>query len=116
MPIPQHVKELVLLRRQEERRLRQAKFQEAIQALIDGDVGTAKAMLRDNINAGVGFPRLAAATKIQPKSLMRMFEPNGDPTAAKLFRVIAALQDRTGIYLEVRAVDKHPIVGIVIND
>jgi hypothetical protein len=39
-----------------------------------------------------------------PKSLMRMFGPNGNPTAVNLFGVIAALLDKTGVHLEVRAV------------
>jgi hypothetical protein len=39
-----------------------------------------------------------------PKSLMRMFGPKGNPTAVNLFGVIVALQDKTGVHLEVRAV------------
>jgi hypothetical protein len=39
-----------------------------------------------------------------PKSLMRMFGPKGNPTAVNLFGVIVALQAKTGVHLEVRAV------------
>jgi hypothetical protein len=35
---------------------------------------------------------------------MRMFGPKGNPTAANLFGVIAALQHKTGVRLHVRAV------------
>jgi Ribbon-helix-helix protein, copG family len=35
---------------------------------------------------------------------MRMFGPKGNPTAVNLFGVISALQERTGVHLEVRAV------------
>jgi hypothetical protein len=35
---------------------------------------------------------------------MRMFGPNGNPTAANLLSVLHALQVETGVHLEVRAV------------
>ena len=82
---------------------RQTLFQEAVQSLIEGDVGTARAALRDFINATIGFPALAKATGIPPKSLMRMFGPSGNPTAANLSEVIRVLQKKTGVHLEVRA-------------
>ncbi len=83
---------------------RQALFQEAVQTLISGDVDTARAVLRDFINATIGFAALAKATGTPPKILMRMFGPGGNPTAASLFGVISALQKKSGVHLEVRAV------------
>src|ERR1700728_2309237 len=82
---------------------RAALFREAVQTLIEGDVGTARALLRDFINATVGFPALAKATGIPSKSLMRIFGPSGNPTAANLSEVIRVLQKKTGVQLEVRA-------------
>jgi DNA-binding phage protein len=83
---------------------RQALFQEAVQVLFDGDVASGRSALRDYINATIGFDTLAEATNNPAKKLMRMFGPKGNPTAANLFAVINALQDRTGVHLEVRAV------------
>ncbi len=83
---------------------RAALFREAVQTLIEGDVGTARAALRDFINATIGFPALSKATEIPAKSLMRMFGPSGNPTAAHLSAVIRVLQKKTGVRLEVRAV------------
>ena len=82
---------------------RAALFQEAVQTLIEGDIGTARMVLRDFINATIGFAALAKATGIPPKSLMRMFGPKGNPTAANLSEVIRVLQKKTGVQLEVRA-------------
>ncbi len=82
---------------------RQALFQEAVQTLIEGDLDTARTVLRDFINATLGFAALAKATGIPPKSLMRMFGPSGNPTAANLSEVIRVLQKKTGVHLEVRA-------------
>jgi DNA-binding phage protein len=60
--------------------------------------------LRDYIKATIGFEALAEATGMPPKSLMRMFGPKGNPTAANLFNVIGALQAYAGVHLQVRAV------------
>jgi DNA-binding phage protein len=105
MPLTRSFKEFVKSRIEQDPKFRQAMFQEAVQTLIEGDVDTAKAVLRDYINATIGFPALAEATKMPPKSLMRMFGPNGNPTAVNLFGVIVALQDKTGVHLEVHAVE-----------
>jgi DNA-binding phage protein len=105
MPLTRSFKEFVKSRIERDPKFPRAMFQEAVQTLIEGDVETAKSALRDYINATTGFPALAELTKMPPKSLMRMFGPNGNPTAANLFGVIAALQDKTGVHLEVHAVD-----------
>jgi DNA-binding phage protein len=104
MPLTRSFKEFVEIRIERDPKFRQALFAEAVQTLIEGDVETAKSVLRDYINATIGFPALAKATRMPPKSLMRMFGPKGNPTAVNLFGVIVALQERTGVHLEVRAV------------
>ena len=60
-------------------------------------------MLRDYINATVGFEELSDAFDKSSKSLMRMFGPKGNPQARNLFAVISYLQEREGIHLEVKA-------------
>ena len=40
--------------------------------MLSGDVDAGKAILRDCINATIGFERLGAATDTPPKSLIRM--------------------------------------------
>lgn len=82
---------------------RAALLGEAIQSLLGEDLDTAKLALRAYINATIGFDKLAAATGTPPKSLMRMFGPNGNPTAANLLTVVRVLQKKTGVQLEVRA-------------
>ncbi len=82
---------------------RLALIEEAINEFLAGDADTAMAGLeRDYINATIGFAALAKATGTPPKSLMRMFGPNGNPTAANLSGVLKALQKKTGVRLEVR--------------
>jgi DNA-binding phage protein len=78
-----------------------ALLREGIEALLSGDVGTGKSVLRDYIKATVGFEQLGKATGTQPKSLIRMFGPRGNPQAKNLFGVIGYLQRRAGVRLQV---------------
>ena len=91
----------LLARAQKDAEFRQAMLKEGIDTLLAGDVETGKAILRDYINAAVGFEPLAEATNIPAKSLMRMFGPKGNPRADNLFQIIKHLQAREGIHLEV---------------
>jgi DNA-binding phage protein len=71
-----------------------ALLRESIDTMLAGDVDTGRAILRDYIKATVGFEELGAATGIQPKSLIRMFGPRGNPQARNLFSVIGYLRGR----------------------
>jgi DNA-binding phage protein len=104
MPLTRSFSDLIKARVEADPAFRQALFQEAVQTMLDGDVATAKSVLRDYINATIGFERLALATGTPAKSLMRMFGPQGNPTAENLLGVISVLQKQTGVHLEVAAV------------
>jgi DNA-binding phage protein len=81
---------------------RDALFVEGMDALLAGDVVTGKAILRDYINATIGFEALAKDTGTPAKSLMRMFSPTGNPNATNLFAVIERLQRASGIALHIQ--------------
>jgi DNA-binding phage protein len=76
---------------------------DALESLLCGEVALGKEILRDYINATVGFPKLAAHTKIHVKTLHQMFGPRGNPTARNLFEIIAYLQRAEGVRFEVRS-------------
>ena len=76
----------------------------AVQCLLDNDLATGRALLRNYVNATIGFKQLAKSTGGQEKSLMRMLSVNGNPQAKNLFAIIDALQRLNGFQLEVRAV------------
>jgi hypothetical protein len=63
----------------------------------------AKTILRDYINATVGFTGLAEATHIPSKSLMRMFGPAGNPRSANFFEIVSFLQQREGVRFHITA-------------
>jgi len=103
MALTRKFKQLVQARAVKDRAFREGLFAEAISAFTEGDLDTAKALLRDYINATVGFQRLAAVTKINDKSLMRMFGPRGNPQAGNLGQVIAHLKKETKVRIQVHA-------------
>jgi DNA-binding phage protein len=94
-------KELVQTRVKNDKKFAEALLREGIDAMLSGDVETGKTILRDYIKATVGFEKLGEATGTQPKSLIRMFGPRGNPQAKNLFSVIGYLQKRAGLELHV---------------
>lgn len=82
---------------------RKGLLSEAIESLLSGEVTLGKELLRDYINATVGFPKLASHTEIHVKTLHQMFGPNGNPTASNLFEIVAYLQQAEGVRFEVRS-------------
>jgi len=104
MPLTRKFSETIKARADREPAFREALLTEAIDQLLAGDMETGKSVLRDYINATVGFERLARETGTPSKSLMRMLGPNGNPRADNLFAVISCLQKISGVHLSV-AVD-----------
>ncbi|MBX9828959.1 MAG: transcriptional regulator [Xanthobacteraceae bacterium] len=104
MPLTRSFRETVQARAERDPAFRKALFQEAVQALLQGDTAGGRAALRAYINATIGFDRLGKVLGRPPKSLMRMFGPDGNPTAENLLGVISALQAETGVQLKIRAV------------
>ncbi|WFP64751.1 MULTISPECIES: transcriptional regulator [unclassified Mesorhizobium] len=101
MPLTRDFKETVKARADTDMAFRAALLGEAVELLLNGDVDTGKLVLRDYINATIGFEELAEDVGRPPKSLMRMFSAAGNPTAGNLFSVISHLQKATGVHLAV---------------
>ncbi len=102
MPLTRDFKQTIQDRVQRDPGFREELFKEGVQCLLSGDVDTGKAILRDYINATLGFRELSALTHKPAKSLMRMFSPAGNPQARNLLQVIGQLQEREGVRLRVQ--------------
>ena len=81
MALTRDFKETILARARRDARFSEALFTESINAYLAGDTADGKAILRDLVNATVGFEGLAAAIKKPTKSLHRMLAPRGKPNA-----------------------------------
>ena len=103
MPLTRDFKETIRARVERDPKFRKELLREGIEAMLAGDVATGKTILRDYINATVGFTDLAEATRIPSKSLMRMLGPAGNPRANNLFEIVSFLQHREGLRFEVKA-------------
>jgi DNA-binding phage protein len=104
MALTREFKATVAARAGRDPAFREALLREGIEALLAGDVAAGKSVLRDYINATIGFESLASATGIAAKSLMRMFGPDGNPQAQNLFAVLSHLQEHARVRVEVRTV------------
>ena len=102
MPLTRSFKTTVMARVRRDPEFAEALLSEGIQHLLDGDVETGVVILRDYINATVGFEELARASGTNAKSLMRMFSPMGNPQARNLFPVLAKLQEMTNRQIAVK--------------
>jgi DNA-binding phage protein len=102
MALTKDFKETIKDRIERDPAFREELLKEGVECLLTGDVDTGKAILRDFINATIGFENLGSATDKSPKSLMRMFSPKGNPQARNIFEIIAHLQKREGIHFEVQ--------------
>ena len=68
MPLTRDFRETVKARAERDPEFRAGLYQEAVQAMLDGDLGTAKILLRDIINATVGFARLGRRIDVPEKA------------------------------------------------
>ena len=103
MPLKREFRETIKARAQGDAAFRAALLSEVVDLFLTGDVATGKIVLRDFINATIGFGALAEATGMPAKSLMRMVGASGNPRADNLFAILRVLQEQTGIQLTVQA-------------
>ena len=100
MGLTREFKETVQARITRDRKYRKELLREGVECLLAGDLDTGKAILRDYINATVGFEKLSRLTGRPAKSLMRMLGPKGNPQARTLVEVIGHLQRVEGLQFE----------------
>jgi len=74
-----------------------ALLDEAVALFLSGEPETTRLLLRDLVNATVGFERLAAATGKPAKSLHRMLSTNGNPSMDNLSVILDVLRKRLGV-------------------
>lgn len=101
MPLSRDFKETVKARAKRDPAFRAALLGEAVEAFAAGDADTGKALIRDYINATIGFDQLGEAVSIDPKNLMRMFGPRGNPRLANLSAVLRELNRHEAVHLKV---------------
>ncbi|MGB3851876.1 MAG: hypothetical protein WA958_18045 [Tunicatimonas sp.] len=104
MALTRNFKETVQERAARDPEFRKALLIESIECMLTGDLATGKSILRDYINATMGFEELGTLLNKSPKSVMRMFGPEGNPTTSNFFSVLNTLREKEGVNFEVHTV------------
>lgn len=102
MALTRSFKETIKARAERDPEFRVGLFREAIEAMLSDDLETGKVLLRDYVNATVGFETLAQDLQKDPKSLMRMLSTKGNPRADNLLAMVSKLKQREGVQLSVQ--------------
>jgi DNA-binding phage protein len=103
MALTRDFRETVQARAKRDPAFRKGLLSDAIESYLSGEATLGKELLRDYINAAVGFPRLAAHTGIHVKTLHQMFGPHGNPTTSNFSEIVAYLQQVEGVRFEARS-------------
>ena len=82
----------------------QALLDEAATLFLNGEPEAARLILRDLVNATLGFEQLATLTAKPSKSLHRMLSPNGNPSMDNLAAIIDVIRIRLNVHVEVQSI------------
>jgi DNA-binding phage protein len=82
----------------------QALLDEAATLFLNGEPEIARLMLRDLVNATLGFEQLATLTSKPSKSLHRMLSASGNPGMDNLAAIIDAIRLELKVSVEARSV------------
>jgi hypothetical protein len=94
--------ETVKRRAEKDPKFRAALLSEAVECFLNGDVQIAKTLLRDYVNATMGFEELGRQVHKKPESLMRMLSAKGNPRAVNLSKLLASLRKHEGLKWKVQ--------------
>lgn len=105
MALTRNFKRTVIERVQRDPEFARALLDEAATLFLNGDADAARLVLRDLVNATVGFEALAAETRKPAKSLHRMLSQNGNPTMDNLAAILGVVRKRLGVEIQARTVE-----------
>lgn len=84
-----------------------ALFDEALSLFVNGEPEVARIVLRDLVNATVGFEELAVETKKPSKSLHRMLSASGNPTMESLALIFKTLKQKLEVDIQIQSAMSH---------
>ncbi|MTJ06252.1 MULTISPECIES: DNA-binding protein [unclassified Anabaena] len=102
MALTRDFKETVNARIQKDPEFVIALLDEAISLFLNGEPETARLILRDIVNATVGFEQLAIETSKPSKSLHRMLSAKGNPTMDNLTAIFNVLRKNLNVDINVQ--------------
>lgn len=97
MALTRDRKETVVARIKRDPKFARALYAEALSALLDGETTGGLSMLCDLVHAEITFKELARQTGLGEKTLHRMLNRNGNPTARNLGVIVRSIAEDLGI-------------------
>ena len=104
MALTRHFKHTIVERVRCEPAFGRHLLDEAATLFLNGEPEPARVMLRDLVNATLGFERLASVVATPAKSLHRMLSARGNPSMDNLAAIFCAMRQSLGVHITVRAV------------
>ena len=105
MALTRDFKQTVIDRVERDPAFAKAMLDEAATHFLNGEPELARVILRDLVNATVGFEELAQLTDKPSKSLHRMLSPTGNPSMDNLAAIFGAVSSRLNVGLEAHTVE-----------
>ena len=105
MTLTRDFKKTVVERVERDPAFAKALLDEAATLFLSGEPDAARLILRDLVNATVGFERLAELTHKPSKSLHRMLSPKGNPSMDNLAAIFGAIRSWLKVAFDVRVVE-----------
>ena len=99
--------ETINARIKREPKFARALYAEAVNSFLEGETAVGLSMLRDLVNAQISFKELARQTGLGEKSLHRMLNRNGNPTARNLGVIVKSIAEDLGIRPRVEVAASH---------
>jgi DNA-binding phage protein len=106
MALTRDFKQTIAERAQRDPEFAKAMLNEAAMLFLNGEPETARIILRDLVNATVGFEELAEVTSKPSKSLHRMLSAGGNPSMDNLAAIFGAVRRKLKVGIEVHTTDK----------
>ena len=107
MALTRDFKETVNKRTQNDPDFAVALLDEAIDLFLNGEPELARLIMRDLVNATIGFEKLADETSRPSKSLHRMLSAKGNPTMDNLNIIFRVLRENLQVNIKVHTVHCH---------
>lgn len=105
MTLTRDFKQTVVERVQRDPAFAKALLDEAATLFLSGEPDAARLILRDLVNATVGFEQLAELTHKPSKSLHRMLSQKGNPSMDNLAAIFDAVRGWLKVSFDVRVVE-----------
>ncbi len=104
MALTRNFSTTISIQRQGDPEFARALLDEAIVLFINGEPGIARLVLRDLVNATVGFESLAQEVHKPSKSLHRTLSATGNPTMSNISAIFAAIKKMLRVEIRTRVV------------